>query len=111
MRLDWNFPCRRQQRFLSPVLPQERRHHVQNRSTPFVFLTVTMLAGGLLAGGCMGGGAGSTINKQGSGSVEIALQVGGVTINTVSYTITGPASFTQDGTIDVSHSNTISAVL
>jgi len=70
-----------------------------------------MLAGGLLAGGCMGGGAGSTINKQGSGSVEIALQVGGATINTVSYTITGPASFTQNGTIDVSHSSTISAVL
>ena len=29
----------------------------------------------------------------------------------MSYTITGPASFTQNGTIDVSHSNTVSAVL
>jgi hypothetical protein len=68
-----------------------------------------MLAGGLLAGGCMSGGAGSSVNKQGSGSVEIALQVGSATINTVSYTITGPS--TQNGVIDVSHSNTISAVI
>ena len=68
-----------------------------------------LLAGGLLAGGCMGGGAGSSVNAQGSGSVEIALQVGGATINTVSYTITGPS--TQNGVIDVSHSNTISAVI
>ena len=84
---------------------------MQNRSTPFVFLIVTMLAGGLLAGGCMGGGASSSTNNQATGSVEIALQVGGASIATVSYTITGPASFTRNGTIDVSHSGTISAVL
>ena len=111
MRGDWTLLCTASEQISSPVLLQERRHHVQNRSTPFVFLTVTMLAGGLLAGGCTGGGAGSSINSQGSGSVEIALQVGGATINTVNYTITGPASFTQNGVIDVSHSSTISAVL
>ena len=69
-----------------------------------------MLAGGMLAGGCMGGGA-SPASKQATGSVEIALQAGGASISAVSYTITGPASFTQNGTIDVSHSNTVSAVL
>ena len=69
-----------------------------------------MLAGGLLTSGCMSGG-GSSAGKQATGSVEIALQAGGATIATVSYTITGPASFTQNGTIDVSHSSTVSAVL
>ena len=68
-----------------------------------------MLAGSLLAGGCMGGGAAA--GKQATGSVEIALQAGGASIATVNYTITGPASFTQNGTIDVSHSSTVSAVL
>jgi hypothetical protein len=69
-----------------------------------------MLAGGLLATGCMSGG-GASAGKQATGSVEIALQAGGASIATVNYTITGPASFTQNGTIDVSHSSTVSAVL
>ena len=69
-----------------------------------------MLAGGLLASGCMSGG-GSSAGKQATGSVEIALQAGGASIATVSYTITGPAAFTQNGTIDVSHSSSVSAVL
>jgi len=46
-----------------------------------------------------------------SGSVQIALLAGGANIATVSYTITGPNSFSQTGAIDVSHSATISAVL
>jgi hypothetical protein len=69
-----------------------------------------MLVGGLLASGCLSGG-GSPAGKQATGSVEIALQAGGATIATVNYTVTGPASFTQNGTIDVSHSSTVSAVL
>ena len=59
----------------------------------------------------MSGSGGSWASRQAGGSVQIALQVGGASINTVNYTITGPASFTQNGTIDVSHSNTISALL
>jgi hypothetical protein len=84
---------------------------VQNRSTPFVFLIVTTLAGGLLAAGCLSGGGGSSAGKQAGGSVQIALVAGGATINTVNYTITGPSSFSQSGSIDVSHSSTISAIL
>jgi hypothetical protein len=83
---------------------------VQNRSTPFVFLIVTVLAGGLLATGCTSGSVNSPEAQQG-GSVQIALQVGGATVNTVSYMITGPASFSQNGTIDVSNSSTLSAIL
>ncbi|MES1164161.1 MAG: acid phosphatase, partial [Verrucomicrobiota bacterium] len=46
------------------------------------------------------------------GSVGVALQIaGGQTINTVTYQITGPNSFSKSGTIDVSHSSAVSAVI
>jgi hypothetical protein len=85
---------------------------VQKRSTSFVFPIVTILAAGLYAGACTSATRNSPgTDQSGSGSVEIALQAGGATINTVNYMITGPASFSQNGTIDVSHSSTLSAVL
>jgi hypothetical protein len=78
----------------------------------FVFPIVTILAAGLLSGGCMSSSRNSpATGESGSGSVQIALQVGGATVNTVTYMITGPASFSQNGMIDVSHSSTLSAVL
>jgi hypothetical protein len=92
-----------------PVLLQERRHHVQNRRASFVFLIVTVLAGSLLASGCFSGGE-SRATKE-TGTVEVALQGGGITFTSVSYSITGPDAFTQTGAIDVSHSSTISALL
>lgn len=47
-----------------------------------------------------------------TGTVGVALQVAsGININSVSYTLTGPNSFTQSGTIDVSMSSTVSALL
>ncbi len=47
-----------------------------------------------------------------SGSVGIALQLGGgLTLNTVTYQIAGPAGFTKSGSIDVSNSGSISAVI
>ena len=46
------------------------------------------------------------------GSVGLALQLGpGQTLNTVAYTITGPNNFTKTGTLDVSHSNTVSGTI
>ncbi|HVZ89472.1 MAG TPA: hypothetical protein VHG72_21095 [Polyangia bacterium] len=73
-------------------------------------MIVTALAGGALASGCNAGG--QSASKLETGSVQIALQAAaGVTLAGVSYTITGPNAFSQTGTIDVSHSNTISAVL
>jgi hypothetical protein len=82
---------------------------VQNRSTPFVFSIVTFAAAGLLASGCTSGTPNTPVTGQ--GSVQLALQVGGATVNTVSYTITGPSSFMTSGIIDVSQSGTLSAVL
>jgi len=47
-----------------------------------------------------------------TGSVELALQAApGVTINVVSYAISGPGSFSKTGTIDVSHSATVSTTI
>ena len=44
------------------------------------------------------------------GSVGLALQTGGVTLNSVSYTIVGPG-FTKSGSINVANSTVISAVI
>src|SRR5262245_26494256 len=47
-----------------------------------------------------------------TGAVELALQAApGVTINVVSYTIGGPSAFSKTGTIDVSHSATVSTTI
>jgi hypothetical protein len=46
------------------------------------------------------------------GSVGIALQLApGISLNSVSYAISGPAGFARSGSIDVSHSGTVSATL
>ena len=80
---------------------------------------MTMLALGFcgftaLSGiGCAPRGTGPTaVQNDRTGSATIALQLaGGLTINTVTYSITGPAGFTKSGSIDVSHSTTVSTVI
>jgi phospholipase C len=52
------------------------------------------------------------VQPQGTGQIAFDLQVGpGVTLATVTYTITGPNGFNRTGNVDVSNSNTISAVI
>src|SRR5262245_55969519 len=43
------------------------------------------------------------------GTVELALQLPGTSVNSFAYSITGPHSYT--GSIDVSHSSTVSSVI
>jgi phospholipase C len=87
-------------------------------------LVGTILLGAVTAtalfGGCSSAGSSHDPNTSGSGSngnedvgsIGLQLQVGtGVTLNTLSYTITGPGSFSRMGTIDVSNSTTISAII
>jgi phospholipase C len=65
------------------------------------------------------GGCSAVSNKSPSsqdstdvGSATFALQVGaGITIQTVNYTLTGPGGFVRTGTIDVSNSTTLSAII
>jgi 5'-nucleotidase len=57
-------------------------------------------------------GCGSKPSAGDTGSVELALQAApGVTINVVSYMISGPNSFSKNGTIDVSQSSTVSTTI
>jgi hypothetical protein len=46
-------------------------------------------------------------SKSDAGDVHMALDVAGVSLGTISYVVTGPASFTKTGLLDVSHSATI----
>jgi phospholipase C len=46
-----------------------------------------------------------------SGSVDIALVQGGVTLSNVSYAISGPNGFAKSGTINVASSTSVSAVI
>jgi hypothetical protein len=56
-------------------------------------------------------GCGQTSRTSGEGdvgSIGVALDVApGVSVNSFSYTLTGPASFSKTGTVDVSHSATL----
>jgi uncharacterized protein YjiK len=68
-----------------------------------------------LSSGCstdIGSASKLNVGADDIGSVGLSLQVApGTTLNSVSYTITGPSSFSRAGTIDVSHSSTVSAIL
>jgi hypothetical protein len=65
---------------------------------------------GLVACSPAGSGQGGATGE--IGSVSVALTgAGGLTINTVGYAITGPASFSKNGSIDVSVSSTISSTI
>ena len=67
---------------------------------------------GLSSFGCSESSKTGTAANDASGSVGLALQIpGGQTINTISYQITGPNAFAKSGSIDVSHSTAISAVI
>lgn len=75
----------------------------------------TIMLGGLLGSAWVGGCATDPTDSaqpENTGQVGIDLQVApGLTLATVTYTITGPAGFTRTGTIDVGNSTTISAII
>jgi phospholipase C len=75
-----------------------------------------VLAGGISAGAWIGGCSTDQVEQgppaQNLGSVGVDLVIGaGVSINTVNYTITGPAGFSRTGSIDVTNSATVSAII
>jgi len=73
-----------------------------------------VLLGGLLgpwAGGCATEPVDSA-QPDNQGQLSLDVQVAsGISLDTVRYTITGPVAFSREGTIDVSHSSTVSAVI
>ncbi|MES1209269.1 MAG: lamin tail domain-containing protein, partial [Pseudomonadota bacterium] len=80
----------------------------QPRMRPFALVQSSRILVGvaLVAAGCVGRSSGD------AGDMRIALQAApGVTLNAVSYNISGPAGFTRTGSLDVSQSTTISATI
>jgi hypothetical protein len=53
----------------------------------------------------------STADTAQLGSIDLALIEGGVTLTSVSYTITGPNGFSKAGTINVAASSTLSTII
>jgi hypothetical protein len=74
------------------------------------FTTLLGVAGATVAS-CNNTPNGGPAANGGAGSLDIALITGGVTLNSVSYTINGPNSFTTSGMINVASSTTLSAVI
>jgi len=65
-----------------------------------------------LGSGCSGDRSAGSGSHQGTqGSINLGLIDGGITLNSVSYTITGPNNFSQSGTLNVSSSATVSATI
>src|SRR5262249_9521265 len=82
---------------------------------------LTILALGFCGVACLGvAGCSATdstelttlANETTTGSIELALRLAnGHTVNTASYTITGPNGFTKSAALDVSRSNGISTLI
>ena len=68
-----------------------------------------------LTSGCSsdsGGASSGSASEQDLGSIGLSLQLAtGATLSSVSYTITGPSSFSRSGTIDTSQSTTIASTI
>ncbi len=87
---------------------------MRNSRAQFLSLVLATMAGAVTA--CSGTGRtsstdpASTDEKTGKVDLDLALAQG-VTVDTVSYTITGPDAFSKTGSIDVSNSTTLSALI
>jgi hypothetical protein len=75
-------------------------------------LALALCGASSLAGCGRSNNPGAIVAPNNSGSVSLALQVGnGTTINSATYVISGPNSFSRMGTIDLSSSTTLSATI
>jgi hypothetical protein len=84
------------------------------RTSKAAFLATALLAGGaVILGGCSSAERAPSPGEghETTGEIGLALTTGGATLNSASYAITGPGGFSKTGTIDVSHSTTLSATI
>src|SRR5262249_42559929 len=104
-------------RFAANAAPSMQRNfpvtHTRTWLSSTVISSAMMLGLAFAAGGCSSETAQSNLpGSENAGELSLDLQVGsGATINSVSYTITGPSGFTKTGTIDVSHSSTVAGLI
>jgi len=82
-------------------------------SSRVAYLATALLFGGALGSTACGnaGNENATGGDSASGEIGLALNVAGATINSASYTITGPAGFSKTGTIELSNATTLAAVI
>ena len=65
-----------------------------------------------LTSGCSTDSGPASESERGVGAIGLSLQLAsGTTLNSLSYTITGPAGFSRAGTLDTSQSTTVSGVI
>ena len=78
----------------------------------FFSLALTALGTATIACSGTGGTSAPHVDDATAGKIGLALDLApGVTLDTVSYSITGPGGFSKTGTLDVSTSTTISALI
>src|SRR6478752_877484 len=80
----------------------------------FNLLTVWSMASACVSVSCSADDAkrAATGASESVGTVGLALTpVAGVTLGSFNYTIVGPGAFTRSGTVDISHSSTLSTVV
>ncbi len=79
-----------------------------------IFLAKTLLVGsaaGLAACASADIDSGSAQGEAAVGEVGLNLNVGGVTLNSVNYVISGPSGFSKTGTLELGKSTTLSATI
>lgn len=84
-------------------------HRTSNGARFAAMLAVLGLLPGLSSLGC--GAPGASEPSESTGSIGLALQTGGVRLNSVDYALVGPGAFAKNGTINVANSTQISTVI
>jgi len=85
---------------------------MRHRKLQFSFLAAAALTASAALSACSADPSPSRRTAEAQGTAALALQVApGVTLNSVSYTSIGPASFSKTGSFDLSQSCELSAVI
>ncbi|MEI9935640.1 MAG: hypothetical protein WDO69_00315 [Pseudomonadota bacterium] len=85
---------------------------MRHRKLQFSFLAAAALSASAALVACSADRSQPSVAGESLGSIDFALQAApGVTLNTISYTIIGPASFSKSGSFDVSQSTRIGALI
>src|SRR6478735_3135909 len=85
---------------------------MRHRKLQFSFLAATALTASAALIACSADQSQPVPVAESRGSVAFSLQAApGVTLDTASYTISGPASFSKSGSFDLSQSSTLSALI
>jgi len=83
----------------------------RNNKSILAIISATACILGSACSGEEGRSAPSASNDSDSGSINLALQSGGITLNALTYTITGPNGFTKTGTLNLVSATKIAGLI